>query len=624
MCGIAGIVSLEPVHFSAWSETVESKLRRRGPDHFDCLVLNGNGLPLADQSSKSNIILWHSRLSVIDVSTGANQPMVYKTGVSIVYNGEIYNYIELKDQLQSFGYEFSTISDTEVILAAYSHWGIDCFNRFIGMFAIALIDPSSQNLIIARDGLGIKPLYYARNSKRFVFSSRLDLSSYLAEYNTLNQSRALHFLKAGFSDYDNETFISDLFSLIPGEIRVFSLGTLGELKTCKINYTDNSHVGINRLSFNEKVLALRETLNNTVRLHTRTDVGFCSTLSGGLDSTAIAGMLINLGYDKLKLYSYIPDLAEISEEKWVDIAGTHFGIPVLKMRYKLSDFWSDFEGFSEQIDGPYNSSSMYSQFKIYEIIRKDDNTVVLDGQGGDEMFGGYIQYIYYRVYELLLAGKLSSLIRMIRGSRQTISYSFLAKNITRLLLANKLPFFYQFLRNNQQDQVLKLDYFQKSNCDKLPSFDRNSLMDKLEADRNFQDLPRLLRYADRNSMAWSLESRVPFASQPIQSFVTKVNSEDIIDSDSLTKNLFRSAVEPYIPTEIFNRRDKKGFNSDDKAILSSIEARDFLESLPISMYAFIDKNTLLKFMDCKSNYNTANLWRIFSLLKWLNLNKINL
>jgi asparagine synthase (glutamine-hydrolysing) len=267
---------------------------------------------------------------------------------------------------------------------------------------------------------------------------------------------------------------------------------------------------------------------------------------------------------------------------------------------------------------------MYSQFKIYEIIRKDSNTVVLDGQGGDEMFGGYIQYIYYRVYELLLAGKLSSLIRMISGSRQTISNSFLAKNITRLLLANKLPFLYQYLRNNQQDEVLKLDYFQKSNCEKLPSFDRNSLMDKLEADRNFQDLPRLLRYADRNSMAWSLESRVPFASQPIQSFVTKLNSKDIIDSNSLTKNLFRSAVEPYIPAEIFNRRDKKGFNSDDKAILTSTEARDFLESLPISTYAFINKDSLLKVLDCKNNYKIENLWRIFSLLKWLDQNKINL
>jgi len=624
VCGIAGIVSLKPIHFSAWSETVENKLRRRGPDHFDCLVLNSNGVPLADQFSESNIILWHSRLSVIDVSTEANQPMVYNTGVSIVFNGEIYNYIELKDELQSLGYAFTTISDTEVILAAYSHWGIDCFNRFIGMFAIVIIDSRLQHFIIVRDGLGIKPLYYARNGKKFVFSSRLDLSSYLAEYNTLNQSRALHFLKAGFSDYDKETFISNLFSLTPGEIRVFSLETLEELKVSKINYTDNSHVGINRLSHDEKVIALRETLINTVRLHTRTDVGFCSTLSGGLDSTAIAGMLINLGYDKLKLYSYIPELAEISEEKWVDIAGTHFGIPVIKMRYNSSDFWSDFEGFSEQIDGPYNSSSMYSQFKIYEIIRKDSNTVVLDGQGGDEMFGGYIQYIYYRVYELLLAGKLSSLIRMISGSRQTISNSFLAKNITRLLLANKLPFLYQYLRNNQQDEVLKLDYFQKSNCEKLPSFDRNSLMDKLEADRNFQDLPRLLRYADRNSMAWSLESRVPFASQPIQSFVTKLNSEDIIDSNSLTKNLFRSAVEPYIPAEIFNRRDKKGFNSDDKAILTSTEARDFLESLPISTYAFIDKDSLLKVLDCKNNYKIENLWRIFSLLKWLDQNKINL
>ena len=168
-----------------------------------------------------------------------------------------------------------------------------------------------------------------------------------------------------------------------------------------------------------------------------------------------------------------------------------------------------------------------------------------------------------------------------------------------------------------------MDYFHESGVERLPSFDRNSLIEKLETDRSIQDLPRLLRYADRNSMAWSLESRVPFASQPIQSFVSQLNSEDIIDSNSLTKSLFRSAVEPYIPPEIFNRRDKKGFNSDDKAILTSNEARDFVASLPISMFSFINKNSLLDVLDCKKQYKIEKVWRIFSLLKWLDLNKIS-
>lgn len=623
MCGIAGIVSLEPTDFSAWDNQVENKLKKRGPDHFGSLLIDGSGRPIIDQFSESNIVLWHSRLSIIDISVGANQPMVNKSGVSIVFNGEIYNYVELKQQLRGLGYEFETASDTEVILAAYMHWGVDAFNHFIGMFALILIDPALQHCIIARDGLGIKPLYYSNAGKSLCFSSRLDLTALLSAKSVLNFSKTFHFLEAGFSDYDNETFVSGVNMLMPGEIKIFSINGLKELGTYTIKFIDQHPVQLSNLGYNDKVVALRETLQNVVSLHTRTDVGFCATLSGGLDSTSIAGILLSQGHTNLKLYSYIPELVSISEEKWIDIASAHFGIPVIKMRYDTSDFWSEFDVFSEQIDGPYNSSSMYSQYKIYQNVKKDANTVVLDGQGGDEMFGGYVQYIYYRVYELLMSGHLSSLTKMINGSKKTVAPSFLAKNLVRLMLANKIPNLYHFLRNNQSDAIVKVDYFHAHKVQQIPSFDRDTLMEKLKVDRTTQDLPRLLRYADRNSMAWSLESRVPFASQPIQSFVEQLDASDIISDQCTTKALFRDAIEPFIPGQIFHRKDKKGFNSDDKSILSSFEARDYVSSLQLSKFTFIDKQALIDALEGKKFYRSDKLWRIFSLLKWLDLNKID-
>jgi asparagine synthase (glutamine-hydrolysing) len=449
------------------------------------------------------------------------------------------------------------------------------------------------------------------------------LTSLLAAKNVLNLSKTFHFLEAGFSDYDHETFVSGVNMLMPGEVKIFSINGLKELGTSSIKFIDHHPVQLSHLGYNDKVIALRETLQNVISLHTRTDVGFCATLSGGLDSTAIAGILLNQGHTNLKLYSYIPELVGISEEKWIDIASAHFDIPVIKMRYDTSDFWSEFDIFSEQIDGPYNSSSMYSQYKIYQNVKKDANTVVLDGQGGDEMFGGYIQYIYYRVYELLLSGQFSSLSKFVKGSRQTVALSFLAKNLVRLLVANKVPNVYHFLRNNQSDAIVKVDYFRTQKVQQIPSFDRDLLMEKLKVDRTTQDLPRLLRYADRNSMAWSLESRVPFASQPIQSFVQQLESSDIISDHCTTKALFRDAIEPYIPAQIFHRKDKKGFNTDDISILSSYEARDYVSSLHLSKFTFIDKQALLDSLGGKKSYRSDKLWRIFSLLKWLDKNKID-
>lgn len=624
MCGIAGVFSDKPLSFHPLQKLVDERLSSRGPDYSGSVCLNSEGvMGSTDFLFETKGILWHKRLSIIDVSDGANQPMTNDYLQYIVFNGEIYNYIEIKKDLEKLGAKFVSSSDTEVILTAYAHWGIQAFNRFIGMFAFCIYDPLLKRIILVKDGLGIKPLYYAEKRGSLCFSSRVDLTSRLFGSNKLSYSSTLNFLESGISDDNNETFIEGIKSVMPGELRVYDSETLDFIFSSKITFESSSQVDPSGMSDIERVLALRELLTKSVHIHTRTDVGFCATLSGGLDSTSILGILASQGYKDINLFSYIPKEKEISEEKWIDIASNHFSVNVNKVSFDFSEFWSDLNDFGSQMDQPYNSLSMYSQYKIYQKVHDSGNKVVLDGQGGDEMFGGYIQYLYYAAYDNLNKFQFKKFLDIIKGSRETVSPYFILSNIARIGFLNTSRTLYNNLKYNRRDSLFDKNYFKYYGSASLRNYDADSLLSKLSMDLQFQDLPRLLRYADRNSMSWSLESRVPFASQPLMDFVSKLSSVDFVDKVGTTKALFRKSVEPFLPPEILSRKDKKGFNTNDAGILFTKQAIDHVASLSFDEIPFINKDRMISHLSGKSNYSAAKLWRLFSLVHWMNIKKIS-
>lgn len=628
MCGIAGFFSAKSkIDFDRLNIQVDNYLATRGPDYSGVCYFNGGDTSFSNVDSRyANGSFWHKRLSIIDVSNNANQPMEHPSGNVIAFNGEIYNYLELREELIAHHYTFNTKSDTEVILAAFDRWGLKSFDRFIGMFAIALLNLKNGELILARDSIGIKPLYYSCNSEMLAFSSRADLTAQMVGQNSINLASAYNFIEFGISDNDENTMFYNVNSLLPGEVRVYNTKTLQLISTSKIDYSKAKLKESNFDNASDKKEALRTLLADSLRLHTRTDVGFCTTLSGGLDSSSIVGLLDKIGIHNIKPYSYIPENEDISEQKWINIVANQFGLDVNYIRYSPDDFWADLPDFVNATDMPVNSMSMYSQYKIYQAIAKAGHKVVLDGQGGDEMFGGYVQYLYYKGYEDLIGLKLGRFLKLMKGAKATVPTSFLYKNMARLMLYNSSSFLYEKLRSAGNDPIIDNNYFNSKQAIKLLNFnyETSSLKGKLLNDLKFQDLPRLLRYADRASMRWSLESRVPFATQPLLSFVETLSSDDFVSADGVTKDLFRKAVEPVLPTEIYNRKDKKGFNTDYEHVLYSEKMVSIIENIVSSTeLLMINKSALISALKRKVNYPSNKLWRIVSLLLWIDAKKLN-
>lgn len=617
MCGIAGLFSKGIItDFEKQNQLVDTYISDRGPDYSGLAAFNIAGKMSAVPSHDTIGIFWHKRLSIIDVSADGNQPMQDNFGNTIIFNGEIYNYLEIKKVLIGFGEQFRSHSDTEVVLAAYRKWGVACFDKFIGMFAIALHDQKENILLLARDSMGIKPLYYCKNEESICFSSRADLTAAMAGLSAVNLAAAFNYIQFGITDNDNQTMYQNILSLLPGEVHIYSLHNYQQTSSFFIDYAKAAFdTGILKTE-NEKKEALKYVLTNTLKLHTRTDVGFCTTLSGGLDSSAIIGILKSTGINELNPFSYIPEDEAISEEKWIDMMAAANHLSVHKITYNSNDFWNDFPDFISTCDLPVNTASMYSQYKIYQAIASSGNKVVLDGQGGDEMFGGYIQYLYYKAYENLVQLKPATFLSVLKGSKQTVSSAFLYRNLLRLSFFNIAPSVYNKLRLARKDSIVNKEFFKTANAFQSVNYESDTLKGRILNDLKLQDLPRLLRYADRSSMRWSLESRVPFASQPVMAFMEKMESDDFVSKDGVTKSLFRSVIKDFIPEAIYNRRDKKGFNTNYKHILYSKEMIDFFEAIPQDRLPILNKQNMLNALKQNTPYDSNKLWRLAFFAAW--------
>lgn len=606
MCGISGFIDSNLSNEQA-EKTIGSMLEsiaHRGPDARSTWI----NLP---------VVLGHNRLSIIDLSPDGVQPMHYFDSV-IVFNGEIYNYIEVREELISKGYKFSTHSDTEVILAAYREYGTSCVDKFLGMWAFALWDKKKNELFCSRDRFGIKPFYYIFENGRFYFGSEYKaLKKSPLFTNNLNLDQVSRGLQLGWVCYGEETYYTKLKSLPAACNLLYKQGDVEINRYWDIDATKKC-----TLSEEEKYNKFRELFLDSIRLHMRADVEIGGCLSGGLDSSAIAASVSKLFPEiNFKTFTiYYEGKDSVDERPWVN--------EVLKENSSLKEFTysptdkdliDNYERAFYHADVPLAGSSPISQYFVMQLAGKNKIRVLLDGQGSDEYLAGYMHSFYRLVGGLISKGNLLEAHKQFyaHASIQEFSGKKKLDSAAKSLLTvfqneNSLynfeyrKYFPFLLKSTNSDLVLK-DF----NSSRLNQFLYHLTFNT--------SLPSLLQYEDRNSMAFSIESRVPFLDHRLVEFVFSLNDDDKF-SQGITKKVLRNALKSILPSKIAGRMDKKGFVTPGEIKWLRGPLKN-LTKIDLTKIDFIDENKarkVIKNFENGDNKNATLMWRICTLNHWLN------
>jgi asparagine synthase (glutamine-hydrolysing) len=625
MCGILGSFTTTPVaQLEALHHAGLSAMNHRGPDD--------QGLDKVEVPS-GRVYLGHARLSIIDLSSAGHQPMISDDGrYSLVFNGEIYNYRELKVELQQAGYLFKSDSDTEVLLAAWCSWGAECFTKFTGMFAFVVLDKKLQTLTFARDAFGIKPLFMASAPGSVSFASELPALLKIKDGAVrLNHQRAYDYLVHGDYDTQNSCFIDDVEQLAPGHWAVYDLST-ATLHAPK-RWWNPSVVQSSSLNFNQAAENLRELFLQSVRYHLRSDVPLGTALSGGVDSSSVVCAIRHVEPDApIHTFSFIAKGSPVSEENWVDLVNAHVGAIPHKVLVDPFELARDLDDMIVAQGEPYGSTSIYAQYRVFQLAKANGVTVTLDGQGADELLAGYRGYPGKRVRSLLEMGDFSGAVRFLREWSKWPDRP-LSVGIKAAVAEFTNGPIYQALRTLNGGQALPswLNAKALENAGVKVGYPRilaehaprgRRLMAELANASSRYGLPGLLRHADRNSMRFSVESRVPFLTTDLAQFLFSLPESYLVSPQGETKSVFKAAMRGIVPDAILDRRDKIGFATPEQEWLIQLapQARRWLQdSEPLS---WLNKQAMLDEFDAiiagKVPFSWQ-AWRFINFTRWYSL-----
>lgn len=574
MCGLAGYLDLRTGsnENSRRLDAAIDFLSHRGPD--------SEGRWSGAVGTQGAIELGHRRLSVIDLSSGAHQPMTTPDGRYVLcYNGEIYNYKELRNQLRRRGHEFRTVSDTEVLLLAWHEWGIDALQKFDGMFAFALYDVHEQVLTLARDRHGMKPMYFTADSGSgaVFFASEPLVAARLSGKVGPNHKKAYQYLTMGLYDFDDQTFYEGVSALRPGSFVRFRPEGQRVMQTSAAWVTPEIPPSFD-ISFDDAAAQVRELLIESVELHLRSDVDVAIALSGGLDSSAIAGATQELlGTARIKTFSYVSPGYSRDESAWASMVAKNLGTIHHEIVIQPPEAIGAIERVVREQGEPTNSSSSFAQSHLYSTISDNGYKVVLDGQGADELFAGYSGFPEFRLRSILAEGKVGeALLLILRWSRWTEGHSVpaLLRNFAATLAPEGLATWgSRFAGRNASpswvNPVVLAGLGVRVSAPPLVGYpvysapESDFLRQHLTQSVLGGDLSRLLRHGDRSSMAHSVESRLPFLGRRLVSFAQSLPEDYLLSRSGETKRVLRSAVRGLVPAEVINRRDKVGFETPE-------------------------------------------------------------
>lgn len=563
MCGVTGFVAQHPRAVQRFLHG-HNQLAHRGPDDEGFVAHGAAGvsalrgtrtirqfgaLPRLEPSLEVHWILGHHRLSIVDLSPGGHQPMGYAQRYWIAFNGEIYNHVELRDELSALGRTFRSQSDTEVILQAFDQWGVQCFSRFNGMWAIALIDTQSQRLWLCRDRAGVKPLYWTVADHTLYFASELRFMRSVLDAAQLDEALAADFLATARSEHHEQTLIRGVNALRPGHYLTTALQTLQPQLHAYWQLPDPARD--TDLSHGEALSELQRLLDSAIDLRMRSDVPVGSLLSGGLDSTAIVTNLAQRGriaQGSFHSYSAVYPQAAYSERSYVEATVRRY--PQIVPHYVTPDaaqIVEDLPRLMEAADGPMRSMAVYAQYCIYRDVARDGIVkVLLNGQGADELFAGYTSYRTAWAAEALphLARALSRL-----GPHRAHAFRPLLAQL-RWMLALRMGRDSTGLDTTMPIRGLPGEPAAEAHAAPLRRQLRRSLQ--------MSALPEYLRYEDRNSMHFSVESRLPFLDYRLIEFAARLPGSWLLTATE-SKYILRQAVASYLTPEVAARRDKQGF-----------------------------------------------------------------
>ena len=634
MCGIAGII--DPEGFPASKlEEMAATIRHRGPDdegYFTWDETGGDqffkGVDTIDALStlsklndpKVQVGLAHRRLAILDLSEKGHQPMVDpSTKNVIVFNGEIYNYKEIVSELKELGHHFNSNSDTEMILTAFAEWGPNCVQRFVGTWAFAIWN--GIELFCSRDRFGIKPFYYLEQ-ECFAFASEIKalLKAELAEPIVSAQS-IVQFLVHGALDEPFTNLFSEINELPPGH-NLF-VDSKGKVRMEQY-YALSDH--IRTPSSEDPVAQYREAFERAIDLHLVSDVPVGACLSGGLDSSSIVALASQKGKGTFNTFTAAYNDPVTDESNFANMVNSHFSnVEGHECRPSAEGFLADLDKLMEIQELPIGSSSIYAQWKVMELAAQNGMKVLLDGQGADEVLGGYYNFGGLRVIELLRSFRFRAAMK----ERAALRANFDPNIDTSIARA-----FFYFLPNKLQRMLRK----QKRLGASLVQEKHKHLLDKTRTPergaRSFKQLSlnsiqfniyELLRYEDRNSMAFSIESRVPFLDHRLVELSLELPTEQKIKG-GWTKKILREAMAPELPEAINWRKDKKGFVTPQGEWMRSLKDHMIEKLRSMRDVEVIDKERFIQELQKEQTgaAQLSELFRVYSLVRWMEISSIYL
>ena len=540
MCGVFGAVRVggtfdERAHRRFVELT--DRVAHRGPDGSGYRCFDTRcGAPANPASF--DLFLGHRRLSIIDLSDAGLQPLTDGSGVWISYNGEVFNYVELRAELERLGHAFHTATDTEVILKVYHEYGPEGFDRLNGMWAFALLDLPRHRLILSRDRFSIKPLYYIRRGADLYFGSEIKQLTPLLERVRVNRQVMATYLRQAVADHSVETFFEDVCAVPPKHSLIVDLSSGNTRLHQYWDYRFGAGNGA------DPVEHFRELFVDSVRIRLRSDVKVGVPLSGGLDSSGIACVAHDVLGSDVGTYSVVSE-GRFSEERFVNVVVAEKRLASQRIRFQPEHVLEGLRQVIYQNDEPFMVLGVVAQHKMFETIKREtDATVFLSGQGGDEILLGYSKFFFFHVQELLARGRLVAALRCLGASalQGTTVWQFHLGEAQRYLPA----------RWQRRDPAYVLVDGSRERLGRAATMRERQVLD---IDR--YSVPALTHYEDRNSMAFSLEIRLPFLDHRLVEFVVGLPTE-IKLRGGWTKYLARAAL-PELPEVIRWRRDKQGF-----------------------------------------------------------------
>lgn len=576
MCGIAGILGFNQTPVSETKlKAMTDVIVHRGPDGFGEWT-----------NTAGNISLGHRRLSIIDLSSAGHQPMSFMH-FTITFNGEIYNYIELKKELVLKGYKFKTESDTEVLLMQYHLKGAKCLKDFDGMFSFAIWDDEKKELFCARDRFGEKPFYYALQNNHLIFGSEIKQLFAYGINKEVNHDRLFYYMATGnLTDHRNlkETYYKNISQLPHSHyMTVSATGNVSIEKYWDIDININH--GITEKDAIEKFGSL---LYRSIERRLRSDVPVGTSLSGGLDSTTIASYICGNFQPNISLNTFTATFKnfEKDESKYIGIFSKKYpNINSFFVEPTFDGFFNDIDKLFFHHDEPIGSTSIYAQYKVMELAKQNNITVLLDGQGADEYLGGYNKY-WVVLLNQLYASKSSDYQKEKDHVAKLINYSHQPNRNLSLMLRH--PTLHKFLSKTKNTiipskekslpGILHADIQQRISNQILKDDTLfQNLNDVLKQSVLFSGLQELLRFADRNSMAHSREVRLPFLSHELVEFLFTLPSHFKMH-DGWSKYILRQSQTNRLPEEICWRKEKIGYVTPQDRWFESKRAIDFFES----------------------------------------------